>query len=695
MRVINPCFQCFSNFKHFTFTLAPFSLSLLPPLKRTSSFPLKRLLSFLSSIEAASEGGCVSLLRMNLQQAAQPRTSANGFNRRRVEKENSNRMDIKSQPGKSNPDRVTSAGITSGSRIVGSESPSRDRLVYLTTCLIGHHVEVQVKNGSVYSGIFHATSADKDFGAVLKMARLIKDVSLRAQKVTSDSVVKAPSKTLIIPANELVQIVAKDVPVTRDGLSNELRGESRQDIMLDSYISHSRHVEGGRELEPWMPDKDDPLCPELDNVFDSSWTGSWDQFKVNEKLFGVKSTFNEELYTTKLEKGPRTRELEEEARRIAREIEGEETHDLHLAEERGVNPYDGFDIDEETKYSAVYRGADDSGCADEDILLNSRDAETFGDSTGPAFGRSFADVASGKSGKGFEGGRVPSRSTGKDEIHPTQFNANQDFHCSGSLASDHSSNAIDVFEDDNRVQGNYVDDQGGKILFKETLSEDAHSGKADGESDLQPSWNAKRSGSEKTHVSSLTATTSDVNTKPVEKTSSSELIEDSSGKGHVLTEPTNSRGRPGSSASSTSETGAATTAPSGPALSPSSSMGSLSSEKSTLNPNAKEFKFNPNAKCFVPTQSPLRPPSPVNDASFYFPSTMPTVPHMHGMPVGMGVGPSFVGPQPMLFNPQAAGMQSPQAYFPANGPQMILGHPRQVMYMPGYPAEMPYKGREY
>lgn len=58
----------------------------------------------------------------------------------------------------------------------------------------------------------------------------------------------------------------------------------------------------------------------------------WDQFEANATLFGVKSTFNEELYTTKLEKGPQMRELEKEALRIAREIEGEDTHDLHLAE---------------------------------------------------------------------------------------------------------------------------------------------------------------------------------------------------------------------------------------------------------------------------------------------------------------------------------------------------------------------------
>lgn len=61
---------------------------------------------------------------------------------------------------------------------------------------------------------------------------------------------------------------------------------------------------------------------------------NWDQFETNEALFGVKSTFDEDLYTTKLEKGPKMRELEKEALRIAREIEGEDTQDLHAAEVR-------------------------------------------------------------------------------------------------------------------------------------------------------------------------------------------------------------------------------------------------------------------------------------------------------------------------------------------------------------------------
>lgn len=59
---------------------------------------------------------------------------------------------------------------------------------------------------------------------------------------------------------------------------------------------------------------------------------NWDQFETNKALFGVETTFNEELYTTKLERGPQMREREREAWRIAREIEGQTTRNPHVAE---------------------------------------------------------------------------------------------------------------------------------------------------------------------------------------------------------------------------------------------------------------------------------------------------------------------------------------------------------------------------
>ena len=41
------------------------------------------------------------------------------------------------------------------------------------------------------------------------MAHLTKDTSSRGQKPIGDSLIQAPSRTLVIPAKELVQVIAK------------------------------------------------------------------------------------------------------------------------------------------------------------------------------------------------------------------------------------------------------------------------------------------------------------------------------------------------------------------------------------------------------------------------------------------------------------------------------------------------------
>jgi hypothetical protein len=53
---------------------------------------------------------------------------------------------------------------TNVSRGAGVERPIDVRLQFMAMCLIGQPVEVQVKNGSFYSGIFHTADVGKDFG---------------------------------------------------------------------------------------------------------------------------------------------------------------------------------------------------------------------------------------------------------------------------------------------------------------------------------------------------------------------------------------------------------------------------------------------------------------------------------------------------------------------------------------------------
>jgi hypothetical protein len=90
-----------------------------------------------------------------------------------------------------------------------------------------------------------------------------------------------------------------------------------------------------RELHAWKPETSSPTAsgapPQFgkegggdDVTFGSTaQNGSWDQFSANEQLFGVTATFDEDIYTTKLDRSaPDFKERERKAARIASEIMG-------------------------------------------------------------------------------------------------------------------------------------------------------------------------------------------------------------------------------------------------------------------------------------------------------------------------------------------------------------------------------------
>jgi len=155
---------------------------------------------------------------------------------------------------------------------------------------------------------------------------------------------------------------------THDGIVMQQLTHAGRSAGLNDGFKTDTDISGGqtgamRELTPWMPDEDVPLPSHLDNTFQksrgaSSGSGSWDQFATNEKLFGVRTTFNEDLYTTVLDKSsPGYKENEQRAQRTAHEImhQGSSTGNLHMLEERGQ--LQGQDYDEEDLYGAVIRDA--------------------------------------------------------------------------------------------------------------------------------------------------------------------------------------------------------------------------------------------------------------------------------------------------------------------------------------------------
>jgi PAB1-binding protein PBP1 len=86
------------------------------------------------------------------------------------------------------------------------------------------------------------------------------------------------------------------------------------------------------------------LASEYNNV------GQWDQFAENAKKFGTRTDYDENLYTTRLNRG-KGKDWDDKvkmAEQLEREILGGKSENSHIAEERGQVGA-GEELDEEDK----------------------------------------------------------------------------------------------------------------------------------------------------------------------------------------------------------------------------------------------------------------------------------------------------------------------------------------------------------
>ena len=81
----------------------------------------------------------------------------------------------------------------------------------------------------------------------------------------------------------------------------------------------------------------------------------WDQFEINKMKYNVKSTYDENNYTTTLDKKNISNEQKNKAEKIIKEIMRDSNKDtnIHVLEDRGL--IEENDLDEEEKYSSVIR----------------------------------------------------------------------------------------------------------------------------------------------------------------------------------------------------------------------------------------------------------------------------------------------------------------------------------------------------
>uniref|UniRef100_A0A061SAY3 Ctc-interacting domain 3 n=1 Tax=Tetraselmis sp. GSL018 TaxID=582737 RepID=A0A061SAY3_9CHLO len=242
-----------------------------------------------------------------------------------------------------------------GPHILGPGVEKLDqRFLFCLQVLIGQPVQAKVRGGKVYQGVFSKAevSADGGLAVDLEMATVVREGD--GEVTDMKQLAERPEPLVVISSSDLLHITAKDIRMNAGEV-----GPVADDMGFgtDSAISRGRGGSGlvGRELERWVPDGGMDMTLEGLALDDTSYRG-WDQFAVNSEQYGVRSTYDEAIYTTKLDRNS-SKITEAEAARIAREIERGDMHasNAHVLEERGISVDDTGEMDEEDRYSSVIR----------------------------------------------------------------------------------------------------------------------------------------------------------------------------------------------------------------------------------------------------------------------------------------------------------------------------------------------------
>ncbi|KAI9849347.1 MAG: hypothetical protein M1837_004807 [Sclerophora amabilis] len=245
---------------------------------------------------------------------------------------------------------------------------ANDRMLFLLANMIGLSMAVTTKTGDCFEGIFSGSSFEpNEFAFVLKMVKQTKNRQAKHVNGVSDATVEyigtGHEHVMTFELKDIVHLVANGISLSESPTKSS--NGSSSGFRTDADISGNLALRE-RTLQRWEPS----TGPSADLSLEAPSSGraqapnaSWDQFEENERKFGLKSDYDENLYTTTIDRSnPLYKQRAAAAEKIAREIESGGAMNAHMAEERGHSFGDDSGLDEEEKYSGVRRAApSDSG----------------------------------------------------------------------------------------------------------------------------------------------------------------------------------------------------------------------------------------------------------------------------------------------------------------------------------------------
>eukprot|EP00501_MAST-03F_sp_TOSAG23-6_P000003 GSMAST32.ASY1.ANO1.3.1 assembled CDS len=270
------------------------------------------------------------------------------------------RNDARKSPNNSNPRSQRGRnGQNSQQQTKGNDTSvnnqQKDRFFYSTVSLVGSVVGISLKDGTIIEGVFASLKIDEEneqeHKILLKCAQ-VKNTTEGSLFAKSS----AHKQNAFFHSTEYVSLWAMEVESL---FENPTRRTGMPGFITDSDISSGRNK--GKNISNLVGRKLQGVGSEWisgdmpDNFKEETHaTGSWDQFEANKRLFNVESNFDESLYTTALPgAGEQTDEMKKRASRIASEIEGTESSNFHIQEERNQKDVSNANLDPEDRYSGV------------------------------------------------------------------------------------------------------------------------------------------------------------------------------------------------------------------------------------------------------------------------------------------------------------------------------------------------------
>ncbi|KAK9733298.1 hypothetical protein RND81_04G058400 [Saponaria officinalis] len=157
-----------------------------------------------------------------------------------------------------------------------------EALLFTTMCIVGLPVEVHIKDGSIFSGIFHTASFDDGYGIALKKVKMVKKGTHYSNVVYGGLI-----DTLVVRPGDLVQVLAKGVTIPADYASVDATisdGGTFQEsdvgvVSAGEQLNRQRHVGMSRSQEQDANHHVSELTKELIDANHSSATLNGGQTK--------------------------------------------------------------------------------------------------------------------------------------------------------------------------------------------------------------------------------------------------------------------------------------------------------------------------------------------------------------------------------------------------------------------------------